>query len=105
MIVSATIWFNRRPDQRICRVPAPWSSFCHAIQLLSIGFAIAVARVLGLKEMSGVAGLIRLARQETPRPEPEAQGSRLQDDALLVTGSFRITRHPLSLVPVGFFRT
>jgi hypothetical protein len=95
-------WVQRLPDRDLYHVRAPWSWLLRAGQAASLAVGFGGVNVIGVPHFNGLTQLQAYLAGETPAPEPEAQGPpRGADGEMVVTGSFRFTRHPGNLAPLG----
>ena len=117
------LYARRQPDRPLYEVRGPWAWPLRVGQVLALGYAVAAAQAVGLRQILGVTSLLAwLRRGPSPRAsdgpiatttgevtvevpaEPEAQGPALRADGRLrVTGPFAWSRHPLNLAPVPVF--
>jgi hypothetical protein len=95
-------WVQRLPDRELYHVRAPWSWLLRAGQAASLAVGFGGVRVIGVQVFNGLPQLQAYLAGEVPAPEPEAQGPpRGADGQMVVAGSFRFTRHPGNLAPLG----
>jgi hypothetical protein len=95
-------WVQRLPDRELYHVRAPWSWLLRAGQAASLAVGFGGVNVIGVPNFNGLSQLQAYLAREMPLPEPEAQGPpRGADGEMIVAGSFRFTRHPGNLAPLG----
>lgn len=95
-------WVQRLPDRELYHVRAPWSWLLRAGQAASLAIGFGGVRVIGVPDFNGLPQFLAHRAGEMPVPETEAQGPpRDADGEMIVAGSFRFTRHPGNLAPLG----
>ncbi len=112
------VYLLRQPDRVLYRLNGPATVAARIGQAAALGYAVAAAWEVGVLRITGVASAVAWARwlvtsvvggsDDAPPvsvpAEPEAQGPAGEDDgSLRVRGPFRLSRHPLNLVPVPIF--
>jgi protein-S-isoprenylcysteine O-methyltransferase Ste14 len=111
----------RQPDRVLYRLNGPATVAARAGQAAALAYAVAAAWEVGVLRVTGIASATAWARwvvgslvgssgNAAPAPvpaEPEAQGPAPDaaggDGPLRIGGPFRLSRHPLNLVPVPIF--
>ncbi|HEV2123662.1 MAG TPA: hypothetical protein VGW38_12910 [Chloroflexota bacterium] len=103
------LYLARLPDRQLYRAPRPIAMLLRGLQFMSLLYAVAAAhavsipRITGLTSLSAWLSASRDGTVEIP-PEPEAQGpARTPAGPMSISGPFRLSRHPLNLVPVPIF--
>lgn len=97
------LWlFLRMPDRVLYEVRGLWRWAMRLGQAAAIVGMYRAARVIGIGRVLGMPGLRAWFGSEADVPaEPEAQGPPLREDGEPdARGPFRISRHPLNMLPV-----
>ena len=112
------VYLLRQPDRVLYRLNGPATVAARIGQAAALGYALAAAWEVGVLRITGVASTAAWVRwlaasvagdagdaEPVSVPaEPEAQGPAGEvDGSLRVRGPFRLSRHPLNLVPVPIF--
>jgi protein-S-isoprenylcysteine O-methyltransferase Ste14 len=98
-------YVRRLPDRELYRVHGPMAALMRGGQFAGLAYMAWAAREVGLRRITGLAGLEAWAAGagEVPR-EAEAQGpSPDADGRMRAVGPFRHSRHPLNLAPLSVF--
>lgn len=99
------LYLGRLPSRLLYQVRGPWAWAMNACRVLILGLGAWAAREVGLPGMTGITGLKAWLNRDTEiPPEPEAQGPAYEEGrGMRAKGPFRVSRHPLNLLPVPFF--
>lgn len=103
------LYLSRLPDHELYRAPRPLAVVLRGLQFMSLLYAVAAANAVSIPRITGLASFAAWLTVPRGAPvavptEPEAQGpARDPDGPMHVSGPFRLSRHPLNLVPVPIF--
>lgn len=92
------------PDRVLYDLRGLPGTLMRLVQASGLAYATWAAYEVGLARITGIRpGLEWLAGKRPVRPEPEAQGPRLEGTAMRARGPFRFHRHPLNFAPLIVF--
>ena len=101
---ALSVYTGTLPRATLYQVRGPTRLLMRIGQVASVAAVYWAAHQSGIARLAGITNYRAWRRGEPVPPGPAAQGPEIgRDGALLASGPFHWSRHPLNLVPLGLF--